>query len=132
MDRMFRPESDPKIPPQTWRTPMKTRNTNTLAALALSLLPIGSTLADGISVSTQANATIAASAEVLPEPLKADFNQNGSVEIEDLFSYMSVWFTGKKQADFNGDGLVNLTDLMDFINVWLRTYSASTSKPAGK
>ncbi|MFN7020469.1 MAG: GC-type dockerin domain-anchored protein [Phycisphaerales bacterium] len=48
----------------------------------------------------------------------ADFNGVGGVTLQDLFDYLSAWFTQGKGADFNGSGSVTVQDIFDFLTAW--------------
>ena len=47
-----------------------------------------------------------------------DFNNNGTVTVQDLFDFLAAWFAGDIRADFNGSGTVTVQDLFDFIGAW--------------
>jgi hypothetical protein len=48
---------------------------------------------------------------------RADFNGNGTLEVQDIFDYLNSWFAGNAAADFNGGGLA-VQDIFDFLNAW--------------
>jgi hypothetical protein len=48
---------------------------------------------------------------------KADFNNNGSLAVQDIFDYLNAWFAGDATADFNGGGLA-VQDIFDYLNAW--------------
>jgi len=48
---------------------------------------------------------------------KADFNQRGTVTVQDLFDFLAAWFAMNAQADINGGG-VTVQDLFDFLGAW--------------
>jgi hypothetical protein len=47
----------------------------------------------------------------------ADFNGNGTLEVQDIFDFLNAWFAGNANADFNGGGLA-VQDIFDFLNAW--------------
>jgi hypothetical protein len=47
----------------------------------------------------------------------ADFNGNGTLEIQDIFDFLNAWFAGSPAADFSGGGLA-VQDIFDFLNAW--------------
>ncbi len=48
---------------------------------------------------------------------RADFNQSGTLEVQDIFDYLNAWFAGTGAADFNGAGLA-VQDIFDYLNAW--------------
>jgi hypothetical protein len=55
---------------------------------------------------------------------RADFNGDGVVAVQDIFSFLAAWFaqnglTGPGHtADFNNDSIVNVTDIFAFLAAW--------------
>jgi hypothetical protein len=57
----------------------------------------------------------------------ADFNNSGSLQVQDIFDFLNAWFAGctgqpgapcnGQNADFNGGGLA-VQDIFDFLNAW--------------
>jgi hypothetical protein len=45
---------------------------------------------------------------------KADFNHVGGVTVQDIFDFLSAYFTGNPLADFNGGG-VTVQDIFDYL-----------------
>jgi subtilisin-like proprotein convertase family protein len=45
---------------------------------------------------------------------KADFNQTGTITVQDVFDYLDAYFRALPTADYNGSGL-SLQDLFDFL-----------------
>jgi hypothetical protein len=48
----------------------------------------------------------------------ADFNNNGSVNVLDIFAFLNTWFSGSLNADFNHSGGLTVQDIFDFLNAW--------------
>ncbi|MFG0258746.1 MAG: FG-GAP-like repeat-containing protein [Phycisphaerales bacterium JB041] len=48
----------------------------------------------------------------------ADFNQDGSVNTQDVLAFLNAWNAGEGSADINGDGSVNTQDVLAFLNLW--------------
>jgi hypothetical protein len=48
----------------------------------------------------------------------ADYNNNGTLEILDIFDYLDGWFAGDITADFNHSGGLQIQDIFDFLNAW--------------
>jgi len=48
----------------------------------------------------------------------ADFNQNGSVDVADIFAFLSAWFAQSPTADTNGNGQVQVDDIFAFLSAW--------------
>jgi hypothetical protein len=49
---------------------------------------------------------------------KPDFNCSGSVEVSDIFAFLTAWFQSSPSADYNADGSVNVQDIFDFLSGW--------------
>ncbi len=47
----------------------------------------------------------------------ANFNQNGVLEVQDIFDFLNAWFTLDGATDINGSG-VSVQDIFDFLNAW--------------
>lgn len=59
----------------------------------------------------------------------ADFNDNGSVTVQDIFDFLDAWFNGctgagtpvggcVRSADVNVSGAVSVQDVFDFLASW--------------
>jgi pimeloyl-ACP methyl ester carboxylesterase len=48
----------------------------------------------------------------------ADFNNSGTVTVQDIFDFLSAWNAGLASADFNGVGGVTVQDIFDFLAAW--------------
>ncbi len=46
---------------------------------------------------------------------KADYNQTGSVTVQDIFDFLSGYFSNSPAADFNASGTVSVQDIFDFL-----------------
>jgi hypothetical protein len=46
---------------------------------------------------------------------KADFNQNGSVTVQDIFDFLAAYFSANTLADINGVGGVTVQDIFDYL-----------------
>jgi phospholipase/lecithinase/hemolysin len=49
---------------------------------------------------------------------RADFDESGTVTIDDLFLYLDAWFTDVPRADMDGSGAVGIDDLFLFLALW--------------
>lgn len=49
----------------------------------------------------------------------ADFNEDGTVNTQDIIVFLNAWVTGDPRADFNSDGTVNTIDVLTFLNAWV-------------
>lgn len=49
---------------------------------------------------------------------RADYNNSGSLTIQDLFDFLDAYFAGLPSADFNGIGGVTIQDVFDFLDAW--------------
>ncbi|HMN40731.1 MAG TPA: GC-type dockerin domain-anchored protein [Phycisphaerales bacterium] len=50
---------------------------------------------------------------------RADFNNSGTLEVQDIFDYLNAWLTLDPRADFNGVDAISVQDIFDFLNAWL-------------
>jgi hypothetical protein len=51
----------------------------------------------------------------------ADFNKNGSLQVQDIFDFLNSWFAGSPFAKVAGDGVsgpLAISDIFDFLNAW--------------
>lgn len=49
----------------------------------------------------------------------ADFDQNGTVDTQDVLAFLNAWTAGDGSADINQDGSVNTLDVTAFLNAWV-------------
>jgi hypothetical protein len=49
---------------------------------------------------------------------QADFDQNGTVEVSDIFAFLSAWFAQNPSADVNNNGTVAVDDIFAFLSTW--------------
>lgn len=48
-----------------------------------------------------------------------DYNSNGAVTVQDIFDYLSGYFSGDPRSDFNGSGLpASVQDIFDFLSAY--------------
>jgi autotransporter-associated beta strand protein len=57
---------------------------------------------------------------VAQNPCPADANGNGVQDIDDIFVFLNIWFSGSPGADFDLSGTQTLDDVFIFINAWFR------------
>ena len=50
-----------------------------------------------------------------PCPCPADFNGVGGLTVQDIFDFLTAYFTGSSEADFNATGSVTVQDIFDFL-----------------
>jgi hypothetical protein len=48
----------------------------------------------------------------------ADFNNNGTADVPDIFAFLSAWFAQDSSADFDNNGQVQVPDIFSFLNAW--------------
>ncbi|MDQ7014333.1 MAG: GC-type dockerin domain-anchored protein [Planctomycetota bacterium] len=53
-----------------------------------------------------------------PCPCPPDFNQDGTVNTQDVLAFLNAWSNGDPEADFNNDGTINTQDVLAFLNAW--------------
>lgn len=69
-------------------------------------------------LSNSCGTTVSAGAQ-LSINCAADFDQDGSLTVADIFAFLIVWFTGAYPAsDFNNDQAVNVQDIFAFLGAW--------------
>ncbi len=49
---------------------------------------------------------------------RADYDSNGTVNVQDIFGFLAGWFDGELDADFNGDGVISVQDIFGFLAAW--------------
>ncbi len=52
-------------------------------------------------------------------PCRADFNNAGGLEVQDIFDFINAWLAGDLRADFNLADGIGVQDIFDFLNAWL-------------
>jgi hypothetical protein len=45
----------------------------------------------------------------------ADYNESGTVSVQDIFDFLAGYFAGNPRADFNGSGGLSVQDIFDFL-----------------
>ncbi|MBK7403354.1 MAG: hypothetical protein IPJ41_01650 [Phycisphaerales bacterium] len=48
----------------------------------------------------------------------SDFNQDLTVNTQDVLAFLNAWTAKDPRADFNHDGTVNTQDVLAFLNAW--------------
>ncbi len=48
----------------------------------------------------------------------ADFDGNGTVQVPDIFAFLSAWFAGNAAADIDRNGQVQVPDIFAFLSRW--------------
>jgi len=51
-----------------------------------------------------------------PAPCRADWDQNGAIQVSDIFAFLSSWFAG--QGDFDLNGWNEVPDIFAFLSEW--------------
>jgi hypothetical protein len=49
---------------------------------------------------------------------RADFDNNGTVGVPDIFAFLGAWFAGDLRADFNYSGGTDVPDIFAFLAAW--------------
>ena len=47
-----------------------------------------------------------------------DFNKDGTVDVPDIFAFLSAWFAGNFEADYTYNGTVFTTAIFAFLSAW--------------
>jgi len=58
--------------------------------------------------------------DVCEEPCLADFNASGTVTVQDIFDFLSAYFTNQPTADVNDSGSVTVQDIFDFLAAYFQ------------
>jgi hypothetical protein len=53
-----------------------------------------------------------------PPACRVDFDNSGTVGINDVFAFLNAWTIGDARADFNASGSLTTQDIFDFLNAW--------------
>ncbi|MFN7022100.1 MAG: GC-type dockerin domain-anchored protein, partial [Phycisphaerales bacterium] len=48
----------------------------------------------------------------------ADFNNSGTVSVQDIFDFLAAYFTGDPRADFNRSGTISVQDIFDYLSAY--------------
>lgn len=56
--------------------------------------------------------------KIVPNPCPADVNHSGSLTVQDIFDFLTAWFTGGVEGDFNDMGGVTVQGIFDFLTAW--------------
>ena len=48
----------------------------------------------------------------------ADFDANGTVEVPDIFAFLSAWFAQDVRANIDGNGVIDVPDIFAFLSLW--------------
>lgn len=64
--------------------------------------------------------SVATGVRQLQATCRPDFNGVGGVTVQDVFDFLSAWFSTLPSADFNGVGGVTVQDVFDFLDAWFQ------------
>jgi hypothetical protein len=53
------------------------------------------------------------------EPCRANFDWSASVDVQDIFAFITAWFAQDPTADIDGIGGITVADIFAFLNGWL-------------
>jgi hypothetical protein len=48
----------------------------------------------------------------------ADFDANGSLNVDDIFAFINGWFVGAPGTDFDASGAISVDDIFVYLNAW--------------
>ena len=86
---------------------------------SLIINPVRSSDAGNYTCRVTNSCGIATSAPItLTVRCPADFNGVGGLTVQDIFDFLSAWFSGDPRADFNGSGSITVQDIFDFLSAW--------------
>jgi hypothetical protein len=49
---------------------------------------------------------------------RADYDNSGTLTVQDVFSFLAGWFDAQRDADFDGSGTLEIADVFGFLNDW--------------
>lgn len=49
---------------------------------------------------------------------RADFDDNDTVAVPDIFTFLSAWFAHDVRADFDGNSVIEVPDIFSFLSAW--------------
>ncbi len=49
----------------------------------------------------------------------ADFNDDATIDTQDVLAFLNAWSAGDPSADIDGNGLVDTRDVLGFLNLWV-------------
>ena len=49
---------------------------------------------------------------------RPDFNNSGTLNVQDIFDFLAAWFTANPTADFNHANGITVQDIFDFLAAW--------------
>ncbi len=85
------------------------------------LANLRSAQAGGTDLGPSAGAAVALIRVTPPAPsCPADYNNSGSVTVQDIFDFLSGYFSGAPAADFNGVGGLTVQDIFDYLTAYFQ------------
>jgi hypothetical protein len=54
----------------------------------------------------------------IPPVCPADFDNNGTTNVPDIFAFLSAWFAQDPAADFDGVPGITVPDIFAFLSAW--------------
>jgi hypothetical protein len=54
----------------------------------------------------------------VPSPCPGDFNHSGAISVQDIFDFLTAYFSNDPQADFNHSGAVSVQDIFDYLTAF--------------
>jgi len=49
---------------------------------------------------------------------RTDFDGSGTINVQDIFDFLTAWFDGERDADFNGSHAIEVQDIFAFLAAW--------------
>src|SRR5438045_3877721 len=100
---------------------------------SLGFILLGLSLVTAVG-SSQVNAEDKAAEDMLlgipPPPSPVDFDQNGKVNVADVYAFLNAWLVNDPAADFDGNFIINANDVYAFIGEWFTEVGPISSTTA--
>ena len=85
-----------------------------------------------MTIAAAVAASVFAVSGVAQAGIDPDINKSGSVGLEDLSAYLTLYLAGDKAAEVDDNGQITIQDLFYFIETWIEAYNQPTTPTTPK